>query len=272
MKRLAGTAVLVLGLTFLASTLPACAQRGAAHGGFSGGHGGGFSGGGFHGGFSAPAPSHFSGGFMGGGFSGARSGYPASGFARPAYTPRFSGGPSYRPSYNRSGFGANRTPYGGRDGRRRRVYESRNGAWFAYEVPAFIGPGYGYGYGDPGYPDTGYYDDADAAAPVQESAPQYDAQPGEDEATREPYYASAGSYPPGGTYPQAAPANEDAVTLIFKDGRPSEQIHNYALTRTTLFVLDERHQDIPVEEIDLGATAKVNREAGVEFQLPVVWQ
>lgn len=256
MRRLAAVAVVILGLT-----LPACAQRGAAHGGFSGGHAGGFSSGGFHSGFSAPAPSHFSGGFSS--FSGAHSGYPASGSACATYTPRFSGGPSYRTPYNRSGFGANRTPYGGPDGRGRRVHISRNGSWLSYIVPAYVGPWYGYG-----YPDTGYYDDADAAAPAQASAPQYDVQPGEEEAAREPYYPSAGSYPPGGTYPQATPANEDAVTLVFKDGRPAEQIHNYALTRTTLFVLDDHRRDIPVDEIDLETTAKVNREAGIEFQLP----
>ena len=63
-------------------------------------------------------------------------------------------------------------------------------------------------------------------------------------------------------------AEEDALTLIFKDGRQSEQIHNYALTRTTLFVTDARMREIPLEELDLPATMRVNREAGVAFQLP----
>ena len=55
---------------------------------------------------------------------------------------------------------------------------------------------------------------------------------------------------------------------MFKDGRPSEQIHNYALTRTTLYVPGRRIREIPLEQIDLAATAKVNHEAGVAFQLP----
>jgi hypothetical protein len=41
------------------------------------------------------------------------------------------------------------------------------------------------------------------------------------------------------------------------------------LTRTTLFVLDQRHQDIPLDQLDLAATAKVNHDAGVDFHLPV---
>jgi hypothetical protein len=68
--------------------------------------------------------------------------------------------------------------------------------------------------------------------------------------------------------PQPPPADEEAVTLIFKDGRPSEQIHNYILTAKTLYVQDERRRVIPVEQLDLAATEKANLDAGVEFQLP----
>jgi len=62
--------------------------------------------------------------------------------------------------------------------------------------------------------------------------------------------------------------SEETVTLVFKDGRPSEQVHNYLLTRTTLFVLDDRRHVIPTDQLDLIATAKVNLDAGVDFQLP----
>jgi hypothetical protein len=69
----------------------------------------------------------------------------------------------------------------------------------------------------------------------------------------------------------AAPSlyDSDAVTLVFKDGRPPERIHNYALTRTTVYVTDGRRREIPVAALDLAATEKANREAGVSFQLPV---
>jgi hypothetical protein len=68
--------------------------------------------------------------------------------------------------------------------------------------------------------------------------------------------------------PQPPPADEEAVTLIFKDGRPSEHIHNYILTAKTLYVQDEHRRVIPVEQLDLAATEKANLDAGVEFRLP----
>ena len=79
-----------------------------------------------------------------------------------------------------------------------------------------------------------------------------------------PYQAYAA--PPSQPAPPAEP--EEAVTLIFKDGRAPEQIHNYMLTRTTLYVRDQHKRDIPVADLDLDATAKANRDAGVEFELP----
>lgn len=78
--------------------------------------------------------------------------------------------------------------------------------------------------------------------------------------------------PPSGNYSNASPAppptSEEVVKLVFKDRRPPQEIHNYALTPTTLYVLDQQRRDIPVGEIDLAATEKANRDAGVDFQLP----
>ena len=69
-------------------------------------------------------------------------------------------------------------------------------------------------------------------------------------------------------HPSPTPGSEEAVTLIFKDGRTPEQIHNYLLTRTTLYVGDPYHRDIPISQLDLAATAKVNHDAGIDFHLP----
>jgi hypothetical protein len=66
----------------------------------------------------------------------------------------------------------------------------------------------------------------------------------------------------------AAPEDEEQVTLVFKDKRPSEHIHNYAMTRTTLYVQDKRHREIPLADLDLPATLKANHEAGVSFEVP----
>jgi hypothetical protein len=75
-------------------------------------------------------------------------------------------------------------------------------------------------------------------------------------------------YRPAYSRPAAEPKSEEAVTLIFKDGRPAEQIHNFILSKTTVHVFDDRRRDVPVDDLDLVATAKVNRAAGVDFELP----
>jgi hypothetical protein len=85
-----------------------------------------------------------------------------------------------------------------------------------------------------------------------------------------PEYRSKDVPPP----PPAAsePLPLAAVTLIFKDGH-SQQIHNYAMTRTKIYVLDGtaagRTWEIPLNTIDLQATEETNRQAGVAFNVPV---
>jgi len=248
MKRFAAIALLIAGVA-----LPACAQRGGARGGFSG-----HSSSGFHGGFTGSAPSGFSG----------------SHFTAPQ---RFTSGPSFRttPSFARSGFGASyaRSPYNGAGrypgnsyGRApyRRVFVFRNGFRSSFLVPGY--PGYGYpGYGYGGYPDTGYYGDSSDSA--GSAAPSYDMQPDQQEESqpREPYYPSIG---PSSSSP--APQNEDAVMLVFKDGRPSLEIHNYALTPTTLYVLDQPRRNITVDEIDLAQASTFNSPQRRDSRKPPV--
>jgi len=161
-----------------------------------------------------------------------------------------------------------------REGDRRRGY--------GYGVGYGLGYGYGpldYGwldaddtdYGDNGGydagPDIGPYDDgsgvvADGYGPPP---PDYDAPP-------IPYTADYAEPAPQTGVPVVVTAgplyNDDAITLVFKDGRAPEKIHNYALTRTTLYVTDGRSQVIPVAALDLAATEQANRAAGVNFQLP----
>ncbi len=68
-------------------------------------------------------------------------------------------------------------------------------------------------------------------------------------------------YPASGelSHPASSLESEDAVTLVFKDGRPPEQIHNYLLTRTTLYVWNQHHRDIPLNQLDLAATESKSR-------------
>ena len=70
---------------------------------------------------------------------------------------------------------------------------------------------------------------------------------------------------------ETAPVHaQPATTLIFKDGRPPTQVHNYALTGSTLYALDgESRREIPLSLLNVPATVEANRDAGVDFALPV---
>src|SRR5580704_7668769 len=212
-------------------TLPICAQRSASRGGFSG-----HSAPSFRGGFGASIPQ----GFMGA---------PRHLGSRPSMVPGLgrNGPANYlaRPAYSAVG------PY-------RRPYLSPYRARVRFVAPIWIGS---IGPGFLGYPDTIGY--GDSAAPPNYAEP-YESQPPDQSqpAPPNPYPASVES-----SHPSSTLESEDAVTLVFKDGRPPEQIHNYILTRTTLYVRDQRRRDIPLDQLDLAATQKLNHDAGVDLQL-----
>lgn len=85
----------------------------------------------------------------------------------------------------------------------------------------------------------------------------------------EPGYAPYPSQPAPAPQMQYVPGSADTVTLIFKDGRPPEQIQNYLATRTTLTILDNgRRRDVPLADLDIPATTSANRQTGVDFELP----
>jgi hypothetical protein len=73
--------------------------------------------------------------------------------------------------------------------------------------------------------------------------------------------------------PQArneAPAKpEPANVLVFRD-QHQQEITNYAISGSTLWVLNDHlvAKKIPLTDLDLTATAKANDERGVEFQVP----
>jgi hypothetical protein len=240
MKRLVTVALMVAGIA-----APVCAQRGGARSGFSS-----HAGSGGRGGFVASAPRGYS-GYRGvvpsraplaiqglqrgsGGYAGANTG------ARAPYTPSY---------------------------RHRRPYVSPYGSTVFYGVS---------GYGIPGpyvldYPDGYDYDTASAPLDNGYQAPEmrqpYPEQPPEAPGV---YPQAAGVYPPTAAGPQLTQGltNEDGVTLVFKDGRAPVQIHDYVLTRSTVYVWDRHQRVIPIDQIDMVATAKANQDAGIDFELP----
>jgi hypothetical protein len=105
------------------------------------------------------------------------------------------------------------------------------------------------------YPDNGYPE------PAPENYPPYPPPP--------PQQPAQEPAPPVTPQMQYVPGSADTVTLIFKDGRPPEQIQSYLATNKTVTVINgTRHREIPLADLDIPATIKANRETGVGFQLP----
>jgi hypothetical protein len=140
-----------------------------------------------------------------------------------------------------------------------------------FAVSPWVGPGYlGYPYAL-GYPDSSFDTDTGDAQPYA-AQPEYPQQPDYPDygAAPEPPIPYVEQAPPPQQRVAAPLPTEDAVTIVFKDGRAPLEVHNYVLTRTTLYVRDQRHRDIPVNEVDVAATVKANHDAGVNFQLPAM--
>ena len=155
-----------------------------------------------------------------------------------------------------------------RRGQRPYVYGYGN-----YLFPNFVGYPFGF---DPGF----YADDSDQSEP--NSAPQPDVSAGQgpenyaEEPPPSPPLAEAqgagDTYRPPYTGPVVStqPARPQPVTvLVFKDGRPNQEVHNYVLTGTALYDLDgDTRREFPLSEINVPATVETNRAAGVDFTLP----
>jgi len=158
--------------------------------------------------------------------------------------------------------------------------------WFTYGYPY----GYGYGlYGGLAY-DSSSYDtsySSDEAFYQRQVAAQMDQLSREVQDLREelrsrpeqlsysrPATPAIESVPPAtGRIPSASvkpePTRKDLATiLVFRDQRIQE-VQNYAIMGKSLVVVaDQRQRKIALSDLDLPATAKLNEERGVDFQIP----
>ncbi len=289
-----GLAAVAMAMAVL--SVPALAQHGGGHAGGGGGHAGGFSGGGmrsapsFHGsGRPAPAAGPSYGANRSGGYA-RRAGSPQQFAAGRSYAmPRTGAGSAMRSSPYRAPYhgpvtqeipyrAGNGTPNRGNGGRRDGDWRRRN-AWngYVYGVgvpwvnPYAYWPWYGWdddtyfddendaSAGDPGYS----YGDGSEAGPPND--PGYPGDYGDAPAFR-PQYAPY-AYGAGDTQ-YSSPPEESGVMLLFKDGRPPLQVHNYLLSRSRIVVLDGAPREIPMGQIDVAGTEKANLEAGTDFQFP----
>ena len=261
MRRLIAVALVVAGVA-----IPVCAQRGGGGRGGAAGHSGGFT---------------SRGGSIGSGFAGHSSQAFHTNFAPAIHSnvvgsTQFRGG-QYGAGYRRPGVPVGVRPTKSGIGHRPRppyVYERSYvpyGTGLAY-VGSIDPDCFSFGDCDP-Y--DGAYSYGPAVAPdvnpdaYAQGSPPYANQGGEADEMQADATQLA-PFRPAYQRPSPPPEPQPPVTLVFKDGRPPEQIHNYMLTRTTLYVQDEHHREIAVSDLDLAATEKANKDAGVAFQLPGV--
>ena len=196
----------------------------------------------------------------------------------------FGRGPSSaRPAFYNRNYGAIGSNYAGAGQYARR---GRFG-YYPYGYSYGLGFGYPFLFWDDGfdsfpYSGEGWGDPGDNAGPGPDSAGQSygpQAPDGGEPAGAAPYpdpqdleNLPSPLLPPRPYAPPVAsvapPAEEDALTLIFKDGRPSERIRNYALTHTSLYITGKHTREIPLDELDLPATERVNHAAGMDFRVP----
>jgi len=74
--------------------------------------------------------------------------------------------------------------------------------------------------------------------------------------------------PPAPSHTEAKTEPDMSVVLVYLDKR-IEEIKNYAVANEKVVVFDNHHvKKIPLADIDLAATMKLNDERGVDFQVP----
>jgi hypothetical protein len=122
---------------------------------------------------------------------------------------------------------------------------------------------------DPAY--TGNVAGTFNASPGYAYPPQYAPSPN--------YYSPSSSPPPVSSTPEsqsyqqqkpnrrAADEFAEPTVLVFRDGHRQE-VANYAIMGSTLFVLSGPRSRIPVAELDVPATERENQSRGVDFHVP----
>jgi len=71
--------------------------------------------------------------------------------------------------------------------------------------------------------------------------------------------------PPPPPPPPEKPA--PPTVLVFRDGRQME-VQSYAIAGRTLFILDKGSKRVPISDLNLATTQKLNAQRGVRFLLP----
>ena len=79
------------------------------------------------------------------------------------------------------------------------------------------------------------------------------------------------AYPSAGATAQRAENRQEPgkpTVLVFRD-KHIQEVENYAIVGETLWLFNEqRATKLPLSEVDLAATSKLNEERGIEFRVP----
>ena len=273
---------------FFILAVPLWAQHGGGGHGGGGGHAGGGGFGGGHAGFSGGHVGGFSGGGrVSGGIRSAPNlaGGASRGFARgPALSSRSFANRGFSRPFSRP---LNR-PFLHDDfrGRRTRSFGFGNGCvGFPCRGFGFYSP-WAYGYYDPYWydpnwlwdsdssdssdysNDNGYSQDVAAAAEMNRQSIEEQQMMRQEQADGD-QDAYARAVPPRAVRHEAegAPILPDTM-LVFRD-QHKQEVHNYAIIGQTLWNFAPQHTEkIPLSDLDLPATQKVNEDRGVTFRIP----
>jgi hypothetical protein len=196
------------------------------------------------GGRGSASGGHF-GGFRGGGFRG------------PVRSPFFNGGFGRRP-----GFGFNRSPF---------FFGHRRGFFFGGSFASpFYYPAYGYGYGypysvvvetppPPAYYPEQYYEQGDLRRDI-------DVLTGKVDRLQQDVEARMPAPHPRAKQQEETP--HPTTIFVFRDNHTRE-VQNYAIVGETVWIFDEtKAEKIPLADLDLDATHRVNDQRGVDFYFP----
>ena len=128
-----------------------------------------------------------------------------------------------------------------------------------------------YPYGYYGWDNSIYDDSGDQDAYAANAAPAYSGPYADDSGLQRDVQALNGKIDrlQADVEARNRPKQEEPATaLVFRD-QHVEEVHNYAIAGGTLWVLnDQAAKKIPLAQLDLPATVKMNDDRGVDFQIP----
>ena len=134
-------------------------------------------------------------------------------------------------------------------------------------VSPYYWPYYGWNYPFDGY-DPSAYQQQPYPQPTQPIVVVVDPKSSDDRYGDHSFNEPRSSPPPQAQAPPAPAPEQEPTLLVFRDGRKQE-IRNYAIVGPMLWDFGAKGtHKIPLSDLDLDTTRKLNDERGVDFVLP----